>query len=401
MSGSSIGWFIVSPLLRERRLLSAGRLSAPPTSARLTIARATGGQGAVAARLSRPRFLTIARRTAGLPTPRLSLSVRSGRFVLPPAPARLAIARATGGQAAVPARRSPRSRWLILPRLSFSTRPGWFGLPRPIAPRTAARTRRFILPRLPFSPRSRRFGLPLASARPAIARAAAWRAGVLRRRPRRAVVVWMSIALRLAPRSIAARFSRPGFLSVARWLVAPGSIAAGPAEALRRGTWRPTRGFVLPRFSLGPWSGRLGLPRPVATRRPARRFIRPGSIARWRATELVALRAHLAPLAPLRFLVELRARIFVVAARPPILITPLPRHLRFLPRLALRLLRVPQPALREPFQLDVRIRAFELRERRQQLLPLARAERRRRVVDEDRPVRKARRHLCIVTGIGD
>src|SRR5439155_3755107 len=143
--------------------------------------------------------------------------------------------------------------------------------------------------------------------------------------------------------------------------------------------------FRLPRLSLGAGSGRFGLPRPIAFRRAAlwlvrprsitargvarlvlpgpiasgraRRRFTPGTIAAgpagawrrgaWRSgSQLVALGAHLASLAPLRFLVELRARDFVIAARPPVLGAPLAGHGGFLPRLALRLLRIPQPALR-------------------------------------------------------
>jgi hypothetical protein len=67
--------------------------------------------------------------------------------------------------------------------------------------------------------------------------------------------------------------------------------------------------------------------------------------------------------------------------------------------LALGFLCFPQPAPREPFHDDVGILAQQLVERREQLAALARAECRRLVVDQDRPIRVARRHRPILAGI--
>src|SRR4029077_16046085 len=91
----------------------------------------------------------------------------------------------------------------------------------------------------------------------------------------------------------------------------------------------------------------------------------------------------------------------MVAAGTPVAAAAFDRWLRLLPRFALRLRRIPQPALREPLHRDILIGMLQLRERRQELFPIASAARGRLAVDEDRPVREARGHLCIVTGIRD
>jgi Uma2 family endonuclease len=93
-----------------------------------------------------------------------------------------------------------------------------------------------------------------------------------------------------------------------------------------------------------------------------------------------------------------------VAAPPLGAFRPLPARLarragRVLLRLkilALRLARLPQLAAREPAHGDVGVLALQLHERRLQLLALAGAKRRRLVVDQDSPVRVARRHPAIL-----
>jgi len=55
--------------------------------------------------------------------------------------------------------------------------------------------------------------------------------------------------------------------------------------------------------------------------------------------------------------------------------------------------RIPQPSVGEPLHHDVGVGATQLVERRQQVVGLRGAKRRRAVVDEEGPVRKARRHV--------
>jgi hypothetical protein len=85
------------------------------------------------------------------------------------------------------------------------------------------------------------------------------------------------------------------------------------------------------------------------------------------------------------------------------LVGPGGRALAPLEVFALELLRLPQPAASEPLHLGVRVLALQLVERRQQFFLLTRAKRRRFVVDEDGPVRVARRHTLLWqgSGIGD
>src|SRR5438067_13495834 len=85
------------------------------------------------------------------------------------------------------------------------------------------------------------------------------------------------------------------------------------------------------------------------------------------------------------------ARIFVIAAGPPVF-RALLELLRRARGNAFRFRRVPQPAAREPAEHDVGVLALQLTEGRQQLVLLARAERGRFAVDENRPVREAGWH---------
>lgn len=65
------------------------------------------------------------------------------------------------------------------------------------------------------------------------------------------------------------------------------------------------------------------------------------------------------------------------------------------------LLRLPQTAARKPPEQHVVVGAFQLVERRQQLLLIARTECRRLPVDEDGPVREARRHASVLYGASE
>ena len=113
--------------------------------------------------------------------------------------------------------------------------------------------------------------------------------------------------------------------------------------------------------------------------------------------------------APLLLFVEPRARIFVLPARPPVFaagVSLAPRRSSrwsLFPPLevfAFLFLRFPQPSAREPLHRDVFVLPFQLVQRRQEFLWIARAERGRSVVDEDRPVRESRRHSTIVGALG-
>src|SRR5262249_29408052 len=108
------------------------------------------------------------------------------------------------------------------------------------------------------------------------------------------------------------------------------------------------------------------------------------------------VRARLALLPTLRFLVEARAGILVLSARTPVAVALLARRPRTALGGPLCVRRVPQPSVREPFQHDVLVRAFQLGDCRQQFLLIARADCRRLAVDENRPVGEARRHLTIL-----
>ena len=97
---------------------------------------------------------------------------------------------------------------------------------------------------------------------------------------------------------------------------------------------------------------------------------------------------------------ELLARISVLTAGTPVASARLPAIARTsgaarvssAPRRTLGVRRLPEFSAREPSQDHVLVRAFQLMKRRQQLLLIARAEGRRFSIDQDRPVREARRH---------
>src|SRR5438874_5059016 len=216
------------------------------------------------------------------------------------------------------------------------------------------------------------------------------------------------------PPVVARRFVRPGPLSFARWFVGPGSLAlarrfvlpglvaawfAAPGPLSFAGRFVRPRSLALARrLSRPPSFGSTvarAIPAAARRRRPRRRSAggRPIAGVRIALGRRVPFGALLALLPPPRFLVESRARILVLAAGPPVAAALLARELRPAPRGVLRLRRFPQPPLREPLQLDALVRAPQLRERRHELLLLARAERRRLVVNQNRPVREARRHI--------
>jgi len=98
-------------------------------------------------------------------------------------------------------------------------------------------------------------------------------------------------------------------------------------------------------------------------------------------------------LAEIGLLAKPIARIRVRAARPP-------RGAAFFsgdgspppPLVARRLRRVPEFAAAEPLHRHVGVRALQLTQGGQQVLGQLRAERGRAVVDQDGPVREARRH---------
>ncbi len=255
---------------------------------------------------------------------------------------------------------------------------------------------------------------------------------------------------RLAPRSIAARWA------TTRGLTAPGSIATRRATGGLVRPWAiPSRWaagrFGPPAFAwspIGRASARLaGIttrcagavrgfigPGPIAARRAAARgATAPGSIATRGPARRGFVRPWLTVAAALRphavraiLLLESIARILVHAAGAPILaavflvasprriargragrrlpftpfVRPGGRALAPLKVFALELLRLPQPAACEPLHLGVRVLALQLVERRQQFFLLPRAKRRRLVVDEDGPVRVARRHALLWQGSG-
>jgi hypothetical protein len=83
----------------------------------------------------------------------------------------------------------------------------------------------------------------------------------------------------------------------------------------------------------------------------------------------------------------------VLPAGPPIAPPPISRgRLPLAAGIPILLLRFPEPPAREPSKQHVFVGPFELMECRQQFLLIARAERRRLPVDQDRPICKARRH---------
>ena len=198
-------------------------------------------------------------------------------------------------------------------------------------------------------------------------------------------------------------------------LVLPGFAFAWWTRSIGRfprpRTLSVTNRSVAPR----PITARLVLPRPIATVR-TNRFVAPVAARLRRISGLVpiALRRGIffrpRALGTILFL-EPVARIFVRAAGTPVAAPPLRRRpiaLR-LPRrrrrvalhleiVALRLPRLPQLPACEPAHRDVWALPLELYERRLELLALPRAESRRLLVDQNRPVGMAGRHPAILTG---
>jgi len=170
--------------------------------------------------------------------------------------------------------------------------------------------------------------------------------------------------------------------------VARGSIAARRLVAPWTITTRRTGGLIGPWLALARDVARLVA---IALRRGI--LLRPGALGTILFLEPIArilVRAAGTPLTspPLGSFRTLRA--------------PLARRgrgvLLHLEIVALGLARRPQLAAREPLHGDVGVLALQLHERRLQLLALARAERRRLVVDENCPVRVAGRHPVILSG---
>ena len=80
------------------------------------------------------------------------------------------------------------------------------------------------------------------------------------------------------------------------------------------------------------------------------------------------------------------------AAGSPVAATLFARRLRGALRRAFGFRRLPQTSARKPFHHDVAARPPKLIERGQQLLAIAGAKRRRRLIDEDGPIGEARWH---------
>src|SRR5262249_13681853 len=167
-------------------------------------------------------------------------------------------------------------------------------------------------------------------------------------------------------------------------------LAIGSRALVARRTWRPVlpgtsaswraAGLVAP-WSIGAWRRRAGCAS-IAIGSDGR----PGR---------VPVRALLALLPALRFLVEPRARVLVLSARAPVAVALLAGLTRTAFGGVLRVGRFPQPSAGEPFHVDVLVGALQLGDRRQQFLPIAGSKGRRLVVDEDRPVSEARRPSAI------
>ena len=193
------------------------------------------------------------------------------------------------------------------------------------------------------------------------------------------------IAARCAGRRLVAR--RTVSMRRARRLAAPRTVALLL-------TWR----FAAPWAVAMRPARRLAAPWPIAARRPGRRLV-PRAVAMRRPRWFAAPWAIAAGLAGrrlvaicLRPLLEPRARILVRAAGAPAasaLLSLRPRP----PLSGLRCFgRLPQAPARKPLEHDVLVRPSELVKRGQQLFLLARAERGRLPVDQNRPERVARGH---------
>ncbi len=162
---------------------------------------------------------------------------------------------------------------------------------------------------------------------------------------------------------------------------------------------RRTGGFVLPGLVIRTRrAARLVLPGLALTRRTRRPVLPWLAVAvAPRRSVLVAIFFRPRALRPVLFL-EPIARILVRSARTPVARPFLHGPHRAVLRGALRLWRVPQLSTREPLDHDVLVLALELIDRRQQLFAIARTERGRLAVDQDRPVHETRRHRSILAG---
>jgi len=183
----------------------------------------------------------------------------------------------------------------------------------------------------------------------------------------------------------------------ARRAIAPGTffaraIIAGPIVARRAIAPRALLTWPVIARPIVPWPLDLG---PVVFRSVVARLLVPRSfVPRSFIGRPIAARPRLPPIARLPFLetcppdvardVVLRARILVFAARPPI--TAAAKATRSRERLVRGFACFPQLALIEVHQLRVGLGAEQLRQRRDQVLALARAERRRLLAADDHPV---------------
>jgi hypothetical protein len=337
-------------------------------------------------------------------TPRTIAARWAARLAAP----RFSIARRTAG-------------WLVLPGSVAPWRTCGLVLPRPIAPR---RTCGLVLPRSIATRRTARLFVPgLALARraagfvpwPIAARRAGARAALVAG-PRLPLVAGLPTPGTVASRRTAARLLTPRTIATRRTR----RLVASPRLSL--GSW--PRRLPLPRLVAPRRSGGLVLPRTIAARRAewlisfwkrrsvflkrpiACRRLRAKAIPTRRTGELVAIALRRGiffrpPALGAVLFLEPIARILVRPAGTPIPSALLAGERRPLgPRRALRLRRIPQLALREPLEHDVRVLPLQLRQRRQQLRLLARAERGRVAVYEDGPVREARRHNLLLQELG-
>ena len=176
------------------------------------------------------------------------------------------------------------------------------------------------------------------------------------------------------------------------------------------------RPIPLPRFSLvvsgargkrprltggapGPFTGRLAAPRSPTAWWSRRGFAGPRPRSARSAGLLTVLPRRASRGARLGAFLESVPGIAMFAARSPGVAALLEGWFRrALCRLGL-LGRVPQFSAGEPLHHDVGVLPPELMKRGQKLLPLARPEGSRLLIDQDGPVRVARRHPSIVAGI--